>query len=630
MPTEQKVTRKLRAILSADVKGYSILMADDEAFTIKILKAYRAIMSDHIQKLSGRVVDATGDNMLAEFDSAVDAVQCAVEIQRDLESKNDELPDNKKLEFRIGVNIGDVVQDSGSLYGEGVNIAARIESLTEPGGICISRNAYDHIKNKLKLGYEYIGEHTVKNIKDPVRVYKVLMDPEDAGKLIGEEPKPAAGKWIWPTVVAATIVLTLIGYQLYQMVSAPEFEPASIEKMAYPLPVEPSIAVLPFENMSGDPNQEYFSDGITEQLITSLSHAPFLFVIARNSTFAYKNKPVKVQQIAEELGVQYILEGSIQRSDDQVRITAQLIDATKGHHLWAESYDRKMTDIFLLYDEIAMKIIAELQVELSAADLGRVSSIKTENLRAYEKYLKGYGHLRKRTVGDTIEARKLAQEAIELDPHYGAAYQLKAKTYLDEIFLHRTKSRTEFLEKAEKLVQKSIDYAGQDSTTQEILCLIYYLRKQYDKAIAEGQKAVELSPNSAESNFVYGMVLSLATRYDEAIPILKKAIRLNPVKPINYLNQLAAAYLHTKQYEKAIPLWNQTIERNPDYYYAHLLLTVAYQLTGKADKARESAAELMRVRPKFSVSMLEKRAISSDRESKERILGALREAGLPE
>jgi adenylate cyclase len=456
------------------------------------------------------------------------------------------------------------------------------------------------------------------------------MDPEDAGKLIGEEPKPAAGKWIWPAILAATIVLTLIGYQLYQKVSTPKFEPASIEKMAYPLPVEPSIAVLPFENMSGDPDQEYFSDGITEQIITSLSHAPFLFVIARNSTFAYKNKPVMVQQIAEELGVQYILEGSVQRSDDRVRITAQLIDATKGYHLWAESYDRKMTDIFLLYDEITMKIIAELQVKLSAADLGRVSSIKTENLKAYEKYLKGSGHQKKRTVGDIIEARKLAQEAIELDPNYGAAYQLMAKTYLDEIYLHRTKSRTEFLEKAEKLVQKSIDYAGQDSATQEILCQIYYLRKQYDKAIAEGQKAVELGPNSAQSNFIYGMVLSLATRYDEAIPILKKAIRLNPLTPINYLNMLAACYLHTKQYEKAIPLWNQTIERNPDYYYAHLCLTVAYQLTGKEDKARESAAELIRVRPKFSVSMLEKRAISNDREAKERFMGALREAGLPE
>ncbi|MEN8211573.1 MAG: tetratricopeptide repeat protein, partial [Thermodesulfobacteriota bacterium] len=630
MTTEQKVTRKLRGILSADVKGYSLLMTNDEASTIKTLKEYRIIMSAIIKHHSGRVVDAPGDNLLAEFPSAVDAVQCSVEIQNALKVRNADLPDDKRLEFRIGVNIGDVVQDGDSLYGEGVNIAARIEGLADPGGVCISRGTYDHIRNKLDFGYEYLGDHSVKNIKHPVRVYKILMESEDAGKLIGEKPKSQATKWIFSTIVVAAIAFALIGYQLFQKITAPEFKPASIEKMAYTLPVEPSIAVLPFENMSGDSEQEYFSDGITEQIITSLSNVPYLFVIARNSTFTYKNKPVKVQQVAEELGVQYVLEGSIQRSGDRIRVTAQLIDAVTGYHLWAENFDRKMADIFQLQDEITMKIIAKLQVELSTTELGRVSAVKTEDLRAYEKYLKGYRHIYNRSIGDTLKARKLAEEAIELDPEYGAAYQLMALTYLDEIYLHRVKSRGEFLEKAEKLIQKSIKLSGEDYKTHRTLSSLYFLKKQSDKAIIEAQKAIELNPNSADSYYIYGMVLGLIGNYDQAISNLKKAIRLNPVTPINYLNQLAFAHFYKNQYEKAIPLWELTLKRNPDYYYAHMGLTAAYQLNGEKDKTRKAAAELIRVKPSFAVSVIEKRVLQKNKESKKLFLGALRKAGVPE
>jgi adenylate cyclase len=628
--TEERAKRKLSGILSADAVGYSRLMQEDEASTIRTLEDSKKLMNELIRQFKGRVVDAPGDNLLAEFNSVVDATECAVKIQKELKAKNAELPDNRKMQFRIGVNLGDVVEEADRIYGDGVNIAARIEGLAEPGGICISRIAFDQVKNKLKFGYEYLGEHSVKNIEEPVRVYKVLIEPEDAGKLIGEKPKTSERKWIWSTIVVAAILMTLAGYLMYQKMSAPKYEPASIDRMSYPLPSEPSIAVLPFDNMSGDPEQEFFSDGITEQIITSLSNVPFLFVIARNSTFVYKNKPVKIQQIAEELGVQYILEGSVQKIDDHLRITTQLIDAMTGHSLWAERYDRKFTDIFLLYDEITMKIIAELQVELSATDLGRVSSIKTENLRAYEKYLKGYTHLWNRTVGDTLEARKLALEAIELDTKYGAAYRLLAVTYIDEIYLHRVKSRTENLEKAEQFIQKSVEYSGYDYHTHEILSGLYYLKRQFDKAIAEGQKAVELNPNSAHSNFIYGMVLRLTTRYDEAIPVLKKALRLNPVKPVNYLNQLAFAYFNTKQYKRAISLWEQAIERKPEYYYGHMGLTAAYQITGKEDKANLSAAELLRVRPNFSVSILEKRAVSSDREGNLIFFEALRKAGLPD
>jgi adenylate cyclase len=335
----------------------------------------------------------------------------------------------------------------------------------------------------------------------------------------------------------AVLVLVVAGAIIWNSyLRLPSVEKASVAKMAYPLPDKPSIAVLPFANMSGDPEQEYFSDGITEHIITSLSKVPYIFVIARNSTSAYKGKSFKFQQIAEELGVRYVLEGSMQRSDDRVRITVQLIDAITGHHLWAENYDRKLKDIFALQDEIAMKIMAELQVKLTHASLGRFSSIKTTNLKAYEKFLKGTEHFLRRTEADAFEARRLAQEAIALDPEYGAVYLLLGWTHLDDIWFHRTKDSAKSIQTAEQLAHKAIDLSGQDADTHRLLSCVFLVRNQYEKAIVEAQKAVELNPNCTSSNSVYGMVLRVAGRYDESIPVLKKAIRLNPVTPINYLN----------------------------------------------------------------------------------------------
>ncbi|NIA02782.1 MAG: guanylyl cyclase, partial [Planctomycetia bacterium] len=340
--TDHSLDRKLKAIFSADVKGYSRLMGEDEEYTVKTITAYRETISDLIAKHKGRVVDSPGDNILAEFASALNAVNSAIEIQEKLKEKNADLPDNRKMEFRIGINLGDIIHEGDRIYGDGVNVAARIEGLADSGGVCISRSIYDQVKKKLtNWGYEYIGAHDVKNISEPVRVYKVLMEPEYAGKVIGEEtPKPA-----WPmTATAALVTLGILAcafavWNFY--IHIPSIEPVFVEKMAFSLPDKPSIAVLPFVNMSGDPKQEYFSDGITESIITALSNVSNLFVIARSSTFTYKGKPVKVQQVAQELGVRYVLEGSVQRFGDRVRVTAQLNDALKGHHLWAEKYDHK-------------------------------------------------------------------------------------------------------------------------------------------------------------------------------------------------------------------------------------------------------------------------------------------------
>jgi len=488
MTTEQKVTRKLSAILSADIKGYSLLMTNDEAFTIKTLKEYRITMSEIIKQHSGRVVDAPGDNMLAEFSSVVNAVQSSVDIQNELKVRNDGIPDDKRLEFRIGVNIGDVVQDGSSLYGEGVNIAARIEGLADPGGVCISRGAYDHIRNKLSFGYEYLGDHSVKNIKHPVRVYKILMAPEDAGKLIGEEQKPLLKTLAWSAVIVASIML--ITYLFYQKSAAPEFEPASVEKMVHTLPDKPSIAVLAFDNMTGDKEQDYFCEGLSEEIIAALSSVPELFVIARNSSFTYKGKSVKVQQISEELGVQYVLEGSIRKSGEKIRITAQLIDALKGHPLWSESYDRNIEDLFVVQEDIALKVITELQVKLIGREDIRLRAPCSENLKAYLTYLKAHDHFYRFTREDNAAARRLLEKAIDLDPGYACAYSMLGGTYRLDVYLGTTESPKQSFATAKKMFKKAIELNPSLAGPRAVLASMYCQMGQYEQAIGEAEKAL--------------------------------------------------------------------------------------------------------------------------------------------
>jgi TolB-like protein len=326
-------------------------MGEDEEATVRTITAHRKVITSVIEKYRGRVVDSPGDNILAEFVSVVDAVQSGVEIQEVIRAKNAELPEERKMEFRIGINLGDVIQEGERIYGDGVNIAARVEGLADPGGICISGSAYEQIENKLALGYDYIGEHTVKNIVKPIRVYKVPTGPETLQKVI-EDKRSAPG---WQRAAVAVVIALLVvagGVAIWKSSQPPSTEVASVEKMAFPLPDKPSIAVLPFSNLSGDPEQDYFSDGLTEEIISALGSVPKLFVIARNSTFTYKGKPVKVQQVAEELGVRYVLEGSVRKGGDKIRITAQLVDALNGHHLWAKRYDRNLKDIFAVQDDI--------------------------------------------------------------------------------------------------------------------------------------------------------------------------------------------------------------------------------------------------------------------------------------
>ena len=627
MTTEQKVTRKLRAILSADVKGYSLLMTNDESFTIKTLKRYRGIMSEIIKYHSGSIVDAPGDNLLAEFPSAVEAVKCSVKIQNKLKEKNADLPADKQLEFRIGINIGDVVQDGDSLYGEGINIAARIEGLSEPGGVCISRNAYDHIKNKLKLGYEYIGKHAAKNIKDPVRVYRVLMNPKDAGKLIGEEQKPEAHKWILPAAVAVAIVLTLISYQAYQKLTASKFELASVEKMAYPLPDKTSIAVLPFVNMSDDPKQDYFSDGITESIIMTLSNVRDMFVIARNSTFTYKGKAVKIQQVAEELGVRYVLEGSVQKAGDRVRITAQLIDAIRGKHMWGERYDRDLKDLFVLQDEITIKIITALQVQLIE---GTELAVGTDNLDAYLKLLQADEHRRRGNKEGNALARKLIEETIALDPEFADAYLRMSGTHLMDMMYGSSESPEQSLKLAEEFVQKAISLRGEYADAHGYLGRIYLTKRKYDEAITEGERAVALNPDSAFVNAALAFSLGYAGRPEDAIVLYKKAIRLSPIADLWFLGGMGACYRMIGLYEEAISEYKKVIKRSSESVLAHIGATATYSLWGHEKEAQTGAAEILRINPQFSLESYRKGQLYKDPKELERLINALRKAGLPD
>ena len=629
--TEELIKRKLTAILSADVKGYSRLMGDDEEATVRTITEYREVMTGLIEGQNGRVVDAKGDNLLAEFPSVVDAVRCGVMIQKELKAKNNELPENRRMEFRIGINLGDVIEEEETIYGDGVNIAARLEGLAEGGGICISRMAFDNVKTKLDIGYEYLGEHSVKNIAEPVRVYKVLMEPEYVGKVIGEESsKPK--QWRFASIVSAVVLIVVAGaFSVWHFYfQPPPIEAASIEKMAFPLPEKPSIAVLAFDNMSGDPDQEYFSDGLSEEIITALSKVPYLFVIARNSSFSYKGKPVKIRQVAEELGVRYVLEGSVRRAGGRVRVTAQLIDAIKGHHIWAERYERELKDTFALQDEITGNILTVLAVKLTMGELATIGSKGTDNLEAHIKALQAAWHLRRSTKEGLIQARQLAQEAIALDSEYARPYRLLGYYHVNAVFYGMSKSRKESLEQALELAQKAISLDQSSPYCYLLLSSIYMFKRQYEKAIAEAERTIALDPNGADAYSQLGGVLHMVGRPLEAISPLEKALRINPMAPSFHFRRLGGAYRDIGRYEEAIVQFKKAIDLSPDSFSAHLGLAATYSLAGRDEEARAEVSEVLRIQPKISLESLVKRFAFKNKADIDRLINALRKAGFPE
>jgi adenylate cyclase len=625
---DESFKRKLTAILSADVIGYSLLMRDDEEATVRNIAAHRVLISDIIQQHHGRVVDSPGDNILAEFASVVNAVNGAIKIQQEIKKNNKDTAEDRRMEFRIGINLGDVIEEEERIYGDGVNIAARVEGLAAAGGISISGTVYEHIKDKLSLGYHFLGEQNVKNIPEPVRIYRLLTEAEDAGKII-DEGKPESKKLRYVTYSALAVVILVVGALIiWNNYFRFQIEPASVKKMAYPLPDKPSIAVLPFVNMSEDKEQDYFCDGITEEIITALSRTPKMFVIASNSSFSYKDKAVKVKQVAEELGVQYVLEGSVRKSGDRVRITAQLINALTGGHLWAERYDRYLKDIFALQDEITIKIISALQVKLTDGEIARIRAKGTQNLEAYLKVLHARESFFTVTKEGMATTRRLCEEAIALDPNYAAAYGFTGSTHWMDFLLGSSESSKESLKLAFEFLEKA--KALNNNLPSSQLGYLYFVTRQYDKGIAECERAVSLEPNSGRAHIWMSLVLMLVGKHENAVRHAEQALRLDPLAKGWYFRILGQAYAWVGRYNRAITALKKSQQQAPNDIFSHLSLTVAYSWAGRQEEARNQAAEVLRINPKYNIKKAARAAPFKNEDDLERYKDGLRKAGLPE
>ncbi len=589
---EDRLPRKLAAILYADVAEYSRLTGEDEDATHRRLSEYLDLIASTIESHRGQVMHYAGDAVLAKFDAVVDAMSAAVAIQNELKTRNEELPDERKVQFRIGVNSGDVIEDRGDIYGDGVNVAARLESLAEPGGICISDAVRSAVGKKLNLDYEDMGAQEVKNIAEPVRAYKVMMEEK-------VEPR---------TTLPET----------------PGLE----------LPDKPSIAVLPFDNLSGDPEQEYFSDGIAEDIITRLSRYRWFFVIARNSSFTYKGRAVDVKLVAQELGVRYALEGSVRKAGDRVRVSAQLIDAVAGHHIWAERYDRELKDIFAVQDGITESIVTAIEPELGAAERERARRKPPENLDAWSLYQRGLWHFYGNPTRDGVaDARGLFERACEIDSGFAAAYADLAWAHTLEITLGFTDDPEASLERATRAAEKAAALDPRDPGAHVALGRVHILRHACDRAVAEMEAALDLNPSFARAYYGLGMALLYGGKPQASIPHFETAIRLNPRAPNSWTNpqMLAHAYFNMGRYEEAAR-WCEKAVRQPNAPFMPFAIAAATlgQL-GRVDEARALLAEARRRRPGFSAHTIRRTTALYGRHSgAERIIEGLRKAGLRE
>ncbi len=617
----RSVERRLAAILSADVEGYSRLMGDDEVATVRAITEYRAVIASAVAGHGGRVVDAPGDNVLAEFASVVDAVQCAVGVQRELQSRNAELPPARRMRFRIGINLGDVIIEGERLYGDGVNIAARLESLAEGGGICLSGTAYDQIEGKLPYSYEFKGEHTVKNIARPVRVYRLGLEPSPSS-----DASPRAGRTRarFARGVAAAVAVTLLlgaaGWVSWRWLKTPE-------SAGLALPDRPSVAVLPFTNLSQDPSQEYFSDGVTEDLITGLSKVSGLFVIARNSVFTYKGKPVKVREVGRDLGVRYVLEGGVQRSGNRVRITAQLVDATTGYHIWAERYDREMNDIFALQDEVTQQIVRAMAVKLTETEKVRLGGVPTGSLEAYDLVLRGHEERKRTTREGNADARRLFVRALDLDPGYASAYLGLAWTHLQSWQLLWSTDR-ENLERARELAERAIALNDTLVDGYHLLGQVYLWMKQHDRAIAQAERAVALAPNDADGYETLAEILGWSGRAEESIRLIRHAMRLNPHFPFFYLWTLGHGYYLAERRQEALATFAKLVEENPNFVPAHAYRAVLFSELGRVKEAREAWDKASHLSPGVSMPNLRDRIPYKRPADLDRLLSAAHRAGM--
>jgi adenylate cyclase len=580
---DQHTKRKLAAILAIDVAGYSRLMGRDEEGTLRQLKEHLGeLVEPRIAVHQGRIVKRTGDGLLVDFASAVEAVRCALAIQSGMAERNRAAPEGSRIEFRIGINLGDVIIEGEDIYGDGVNVAARLESIAEPGAIFVSRAVRDSVRDKLGVVLEDLGERPVKNIARPVRVFRI-------GRAEG----------------------------------------ARLEPLPPPVPDKPSIAVLPFANMSGDPEQEYFSDGMTEDLITDLSKVSGLFVIARNSSFAYKGKAVKVQEIGRDLGVRFVLEGSIRKAGNRARITAQLVDAGSGGHLWAERFDRELTDIFATQDEVVQKIVGALAVKLTPGEERRLRQRGTNNVQAYEFWLRARDLLGRGTRDSTAQARAMHRRALEIDPNFPAPYAGLAFAAISDYVNAWAVDPARALEEAESWARHAIELNDQEAVGHTALGGVLVWRRDHDGALVELNRAIELDPNYAQGYISAGVALIYSGRAAEALEPFATAMRLDPHYPNMLLHFLAQAQFSLGRYEIAADHLLDRIARNPDTDASRMLLAACYGHLGRTEDAHAAWAELLKVNPGFSLTQRARVLPYKHASDFQRITEGLAKAGLP-
>ena len=586
--------RRLAAILAADVVGYSRLTETDEERTLARLKALRnEVFDPKIAEHNGRIFKLMGDGMLVEFASVVDAVRCAVEIQRDMAIRYADVPESNRIDSRIGINLGDIVVGGDDIYGDGVNIAARLEGLAKPGGICISGTAFDHVKTKLDVGFESLGEQQVKNISEPVRTYRVLIDGVTARKVVATRPGSRRQKTIAAAGVVALVALAAV--VTWWRPWAPDIEPASVERIALPLPDKPSIAVLPFVNMSGDPEQEYFADGMTEDIMTGLSKFGLFFVISRNSTFSYKGVNTNVKDVARDLGVRYVLEGSVRKSGDRVRITAQLVDAIVDKHIWAENYDRELEDIFQVQDEITQSIVTSVAPEYLSAEMRRAQRKEVRNLDAWDAFMRGYWHLLRFTKDDNAAAQRLVRKAIDLDSRQANYHGLLAVTHLMDGFYGWSESRDASSRVALENAERGLALDDQNTLALRSIGLVHFFSKNHDVALSYYERAVASNPNEAENWALLGAALGVAGDYDAALDRFETALRLSPrdVHTATWYSYLAVAAFVVGRDEEAAQWSVKAVQSNPQFPGGYRTLAASYGNMGRLTEA-EAAREKCR------------------------------------
>ena len=577
--------RRLAAILAADVVGYSRLIRADEEGTIAAFKALQADLIDPtLREHQGRTVKLMGDGILVEFASVVGAVSAAAAIQTGLAERNAVLPHDKRIAFRVGINLGDVVIDGEDIHGDGVNVAARLESLAAPGGMCISDAVHDQVRDRTRLSFEDGGLREVKNIDRPLRVWQWHPDQDQ--------------------VLAAT---------------APAKTPS-------PPTEQPSIAVLPFDNMSGDQEQEYFADGITEDIITELSKIHGLLVISRNSTFTYKRKAVKAQDVCRDLGVRCILEGSVRKAGGRARITAQLIDGRSGGHLWAERYDRGLEDIFAVQDDVTERIVRSLEVKLVGGDSARSSRVETENPEAYDCVLRGREQYRLFSKDGNAAARQLYERAIALDPNYAAPYAALAETYLHDWFAGDPKA----LDRASELAETAKRLDPSLPLVYEALGSIHLFKRQHEEALAAARRWVEVEPGNAEAYANLAGIMHFSGEPERVAGLIEKAKRLNPFYPFYYTLYVGQACFTQHRFQEAAAIIARSIAHNPQSLPAHFYLAATYGQLGEEALARDALAEIRRISPDFSIAQARAIAAYRREEDLNLLLDGLRKAGLGE